>query len=262
MARSYRRDARGRFAGGGYSGQTGGRGARLKGGGAKRAGGGAAGKAAKRATPSGAIRGTDVRQARISNAISKNIERRNKAGLNPPTAAKENQAARIARAERTVAVRAGKPQGLNPGGTKAKTKPSRPAMGQREIDRLNSAKSYLAMQKQSLQSANKRKKTAAGPIEKLKAQSKVSEAQLKVRSATNTLTRIQARPVLGRPISGVGRYSQATRAKKRQLAGGIRGTVKRDQSVASKVKSRIDINAGKLKNVYINNANMAARRRR
>ena len=41
MARSYRRDARGRFAGGGYSGQTGGRGARLKGGGGKRAGGGA-----------------------------------------------------------------------------------------------------------------------------------------------------------------------------------------------------------------------------
>ena len=41
MARSYKRDARGRFAGGGYSGQTGGRGARLmakgerKGGGAK-----------------------------------------------------------------------------------------------------------------------------------------------------------------------------------------------------------------------------------
>ncbi len=41
MARTYRRDARGRFTSGGGSGQTGGRGARLKGGGAKRAGGGA-----------------------------------------------------------------------------------------------------------------------------------------------------------------------------------------------------------------------------
>jgi hypothetical protein len=40
MARSYRRDARGRFAGAGYSGQTGGRGARLKASGT-RAGGGA-----------------------------------------------------------------------------------------------------------------------------------------------------------------------------------------------------------------------------
>lgn len=47
MARTYRRDARGRFAGGGYSGQSGGRGARLKGGGATRAGGGAKMKAAR-----------------------------------------------------------------------------------------------------------------------------------------------------------------------------------------------------------------------
>lgn len=110
MARNYRRDARGRFAGGGYSGQTGGRGARLKGGGAKRAGGGAKAKAGKRETPSGAIRGADVRQARISNAISKNIERRNKAGINPPTAAKESQAARVARAERTIAARPRQPK--------------------------------------------------------------------------------------------------------------------------------------------------------
>ena len=47
MARKYRRDARGRFAGGGYSGQTGGRGARLKSGGAKRVGGGVKAKAAR-----------------------------------------------------------------------------------------------------------------------------------------------------------------------------------------------------------------------
>lgn len=41
MARRYVRDARGRFASKGYSGQTGGRGARLKGSGKKREGGGA-----------------------------------------------------------------------------------------------------------------------------------------------------------------------------------------------------------------------------
>ena len=46
MARSYRRDARGRFAGGGYSGQTGGRGARLMAKG-QRAGGGVKMKAAR-----------------------------------------------------------------------------------------------------------------------------------------------------------------------------------------------------------------------
>lgn len=107
MARTYKRDARGRFAGGGYSGQTGGRGARLKSAGSKRAGGGAKAKAVKRATPGGAIRSTDVRKAKISNAISKNIERRNKAGLNPPTAARENQGARVARATREIAARTG-----------------------------------------------------------------------------------------------------------------------------------------------------------
>jgi hypothetical protein len=104
MARTYRRDARGRFAGGGFSGQSGGRGARLKAKGA-RAGGGAKVSAAKRSTPSGAIRKTDVIRARVSNGISKNIERRNKAGLNPPTAAKESKAARVKRATGRVAAR-------------------------------------------------------------------------------------------------------------------------------------------------------------
>jgi hypothetical protein len=47
MARTYRRDARGRFAGGGFSGQSGGRGARLKGGGKTRDGGGAKMKGAR-----------------------------------------------------------------------------------------------------------------------------------------------------------------------------------------------------------------------
>lgn len=46
MARRYTRDARGRFASGGFSGQTGGRGARLMSGGRSRAGGGATIKAA------------------------------------------------------------------------------------------------------------------------------------------------------------------------------------------------------------------------
>jgi hypothetical protein len=63
----------------------------------------------KRTTPSGAIRKTDVVTARTQNAISRNIERRNKAGLNPATAAKENQATRVARAERRIAGKA-KPQ--------------------------------------------------------------------------------------------------------------------------------------------------------
>ena len=75
MARTYRRDARGRFAGGGFSGQSGGRGARLKGGGAKRSGGGAIAKGTKRVSPSGAIRATDVVKAKMDNARSKMVEK-------------------------------------------------------------------------------------------------------------------------------------------------------------------------------------------
>lgn len=56
MARTYRRDARGRFAGAGYSGQTSGRGARLKAGGKSRAGGGTRMKSAQ-------VRGTITRPA-------------------------------------------------------------------------------------------------------------------------------------------------------------------------------------------------------
>lgn len=98
MARRYTRDNRGRFASVGATA----RGGRLKtAGGNKRKT--VKATAAKRATPSGAIRKTDVITARVQNGISKNIERRNKAGLNPSTAAKENQTTRLARAQRRVA---------------------------------------------------------------------------------------------------------------------------------------------------------------
>ncbi len=104
MARRYTRDNRGRFSSTGATA----RGGRLRtAAGNKRATQVQSGP--KRTTPSGAIRKTDVVTARTQNAISRNIERRNKAGLNPATAAKENQATRVARAERRIAGKA-KPQ--------------------------------------------------------------------------------------------------------------------------------------------------------
>ena len=104
MARRYARDNRGRFSSTGATA----RGGRLAtASGNKRATQVQSGP--KRTTPSGAIRKTDVVTARTQNAISRNIERRNKAGLNPATAAKENQATRVARAERRIAGKA-KPQ--------------------------------------------------------------------------------------------------------------------------------------------------------
>jgi hypothetical protein len=135
MARRYNRDSRGRFASGGGGGgskrpaargisrgtnrltrdnsgritSVGGDGATARGGRLRTASGNQRAtqtlRAGRRSTPSGAIRKTDVVTARTQNAISKNIERRNRAGLNPPTASKENQSARIARAERRIASR-------------------------------------------------------------------------------------------------------------------------------------------------------------
>lgn len=62
MARQYRRDARGRFAGGGYQGQTGGRGSRLGAPGRTRSGGGVKMKAAG---PAGTISGRNRARAGV-----------------------------------------------------------------------------------------------------------------------------------------------------------------------------------------------------
>jgi len=79
MARRYVRDAKGRFASKGYSGQTGGRGARLKSAGKTRAGGGSridigTGK------PAGTISGT--KRGRSSDAAKRTIKRADRAASN------------------------------------------------------------------------------------------------------------------------------------------------------------------------------------
>jgi len=97
MARRYARDNRGRFSSTGATA----RGGRLAtASGNKRAT--QTSKLTKRATPSGAIRKTDVITARVQNAISKNVQQKNpKAGEGP--------AARVARAERRISARQSRP---------------------------------------------------------------------------------------------------------------------------------------------------------
>ena len=108
MARRYTRDNRGRFASVGATA----RGGRLRtAAGNKRAT--VTMKAAKRATPSGSIRASDVSKARISNAVSKHVERRQSLGLSPVGGRfqAENQSARLRRAEKSVEARRGKQLG-------------------------------------------------------------------------------------------------------------------------------------------------------
>ena len=144
MARTYKRDGNGRFAGGGGGSSgggskrpaaktvsrgvnrltrdnagtitsVGGTGATARGGRLKTASGNQratqTAKGIKRSSPPGAIRKTDVVYARTFNGISKNIEARNKNGLNNPVRETHNSTTRQAAAAKRVATqkRAAKP---------------------------------------------------------------------------------------------------------------------------------------------------------
>lgn len=166
MARKYARDNRGRFA-------SKGGGATARGGRLKTAGGNKretqAIKGAKRSTPAGAIRKTDVITARVQNGISQNVQRRNpRAGEGP--------AARVARAERRIASRQGASAGPAPGSFAAN-----------KIEMAKGRSAVLGKQKDSL---NKQLKAVnaqikeAGPnagayrLQKLQIQSRLSETRL------------------------------------------------------------------------------------
>lgn len=154
MARTYKRDSRGRFAGGGGSGggrpatrkvQRGtnrltrdnsgritgtGDGATARGGRLRTAGGKQRGKVmakgTKRAAGAGMIRKSDVERARMDNSTSKNIERRNKSGENPPWAGRENSGSRLRRAKARIAQQKRKPSAARSGSA-----PARPIQGDR-----------------------------------------------------------------------------------------------------------------------------------
>jgi len=136
MARTYKRDSIGRFAGGGGSSgggggkrpaaksvsrgvnrltrdnagkitSVGGTGATARGGRLKTAAGNkratVTAKTGKRTTTSGAIRTTDVNKSKVSNFASKNVEARNNAGLNGKKPRSiENQSTRLARAQKRI----------------------------------------------------------------------------------------------------------------------------------------------------------------
>jgi len=136
MARTYKRDGIGRFAGGGGSSggggskrpaaksvsrgvnrltrdnagkitSVGGEGATARGGRLKTAAGNkratVTAKTGKRTTTSGAIRTTDVNKSKVSNFVSKNVEARNNAGLNGKKPRSiENQSTRLARAQKRI----------------------------------------------------------------------------------------------------------------------------------------------------------------
>lgn len=94
MARKYRRDARGRFASGGYQGQTGGRGARLKSGGNVRKGGGAKVRAAAAPMRAGTIaKGGNGVRGSVARSLAA-VKRGRVGTISPPSRARNTSAAR------------------------------------------------------------------------------------------------------------------------------------------------------------------------
>lgn len=219
MARKYRRDNRGRFAGGG---------------------GGATARGGRLRTASGKKRATQTMKAGGAKAAG------------------------------TI----GKPKGLKPRAIKPKaaaaaTKPAvKPAskpvrakrgpMSERQKDALASAKSDLQTYKGRLKDARSNKAKAGNSLEKLKAQSRIDEHSLNVTRGQRRVTSIQARPILGKPITGPGRWGERMSSAANRNSGAIKGKIKRDKNVSSKAKGGANLNAGKYKNIYMANANKAA----
>jgi hypothetical protein len=133
-------------------------------------------------------------------------------------------------------------------------------MSTREREALSMAKADLAINKERLQGARKRKSSASNPLERLNAMGRVGEYQLNVSRASNRVKRITARPVFGtRPTTGRGSAQKMTGSKSSR-PGGIRGRVTRDRSAASRMPSGANLQAGRFKNIYIDRANTAASR--
>jgi len=132
-------------------------------------------------------------------------------------------------------------------------------MDARQKEALGGAKADVAIQKQRVQAARKAKASAAGPLEKLKATGRINEYSLNVSRATDRVTRMVARPMAGRPITGAGRFGNTMRNSRPSRPNAIRGKVARDPNVRAKVKGAVNLDAGKFRKVYAFNANKAAK---
>lgn len=276
MARTYKRDSRGRFAGGGGGSSrgggrkplqrgtnrltrdnagritsVGGDGATARGGRLRTASGNkratVTARGVKRASPSGAIRKSDVVTARTQNSISRNIEKRNKSGLNPPTAARENQASRVARAERRIA-----------GQKRATAKPAaaaKPAAGSLAATRIEQSKgraSVLSQQKSALNKQLKQISTQikeAGPsagglrLQKLQIQDRLNQTRRDLSAAQSAVRGDTAS--VNRPMTGargrslnreISRNVNAQRSAARASDKARNRQFKADQSRAKKLR--------------------------
>jgi hypothetical protein len=119
--------------------------------------------------------------------------------------------------------------------------------------RLAMFKSDKQLTDQRTKSLSARLKKETNSVEKIKTSSAISESQLKSKSYNREITRMEARPIMGKRAGGRGNKPvSGPKAKRPNI---IKGKPKRDAKVASKVKAEINLNASRYKNIYINSAN-------
>ena len=97
-------------------------------------------------------------------------------------------------------------------------------------------------------------KKETDPVQKIKTSSNISESQLKSKSYGDDITRMQARPIMGKR-TGIGRGDKPVLGPAAKRPNTIKGKPKRDAGVAAKVKPGINLNAKKYPAIYRDRAN-------
>ena len=120
--------------------------------------------------------------------------------------------------------------------------------------RLTMFKSDKQLTDQRTKSLRAGLKKETNPVEKIKTSSAISESQLKSKSYGDDITRMQARPIMGKR-TGIGRGDKPVSGPAAKRANTMKGKVKRDPKAASKAPKALNLNAGRYKNIYIDRAN-------
>lgn len=146
-----------------------------------------------------------------------------------------------------------KPAAAPKGGMRA-TKRNPLAPDSASAKRLAMFKSDKQLTDQRTKSLRTGLKKETDPVQKIKTSSSISESQLKSKSYSDQITRMQARPIMGKR-TGIGRGDKPVSGPAAKRPNTIKGKPKRDAGAAAKVKPGINLNAKKYPAIYRDRAN-------
>jgi hypothetical protein len=162
---------------------------------------------------------------------------------------------RLPRNQRAAAAKPAAPKAAKaPKGGMRATKRGTLAPDSATAKRLAMFKSDKQLTDQRTKSLRAGLKKETNPVEKIKTLSAISESQLKSKRYGDDITRMQARPIMGKR-TGIGRGDKPVSGPAAKRANTMKGKVKRDPKAASKAPKALNLNAGRYKNIYIDRAN-------